>query len=158
MNRRSTKIILFLALSVLVGAFAGTTLAEQAGGHGMAQSEAATAPQPRGDVLYTCACGEGCSCNAVSKTPGDCKCGKPMAWGHVVRVEGDEALVCTCAEGCTCKQDASDPTKCGCGKTLKRVSLKGTGIYFCNCGGSCACNTLSDQPGSCRCGMNLKQM
>jgi len=81
-----------------------------------------------------------------------------MAWGHVVRVEGDEALVCTCAEGCTCKQDASDPTKCGCGKTLKRVSLKGTGIYFCNCGGSCACNTLSDQPGSCRCGMNLKQM
>jgi hypothetical protein len=79
-----------------------------------------------------------------------------MKWHHVVKVEGDEALLCACAEGCTCKIDPKDASKCGCGQPLKRVSLKGTGIYFCNCGGSCFCNTVSDQPGKCRCGMDLK--
>jgi hypothetical protein len=39
---------------------------------------------------------------------------------------------------------------------VKRVSLKGTGIYFCNCGGSCFCNTVSGEPDACKCGIPLK--
>jgi hypothetical protein len=113
--------------------------------------------ETRHDVLYTCDCGKQCNCNSVSTKPGNCSCGKPMVWGHVVKVEGNEALLCTCAEGCKCQQDANDPSKCSCGKPLKRVSLAGTGVFFCNCGGSCTCNTVSDQAGNCRCGMPLKQ-
>jgi hypothetical protein len=62
----------------------------------------------------------------VKVEPGNCSCGKPLAWGHVVKVEGDVALVCTCTEGCTCKIDATDPTKCGCGK--ESASASGTGL------------------------------
>jgi hypothetical protein len=147
LKRNLVVLIVTVLLGFLMGGFT-LSLAEKTTGKD---------EQVRQDVLYTCACGEGCSCNSVSKTPGDCQCGKPMAWGHVVKVEGDEALVCNCAEGCTCKQDADDPTKCGCGKKLKRVSLKDSGLFFCNCGGSCTCNTLSDEPGKCQCGMKLKQ-
>ena len=118
----------------------------------------AAAQGERADVLYSCACGGGCDCNSVSKTPGNCRCGKPMAWGHVVKVEGNEALLCTCAEGCSCKQDAAKPTHCACGKPLKRVNLEGTGMFFCNCGGSCTCNTISSEAGNCKCGMPLKKM
>ncbi len=127
-------------------------------GAAMAPAMAAAASQgERMDVLYTCACGADCDCNSVSKTPGNCRCGKPMAWGHVVKVEGNEALLCNCAEGCTCKQDAANPTQCACGKQLKRVNLDGTGMFFCNCGGSCACNTIAAEAGQCKCGMPLKQ-
>ncbi|OGW28431.1 MAG: hypothetical protein A2X59_00495 [Nitrospirae bacterium GWC2_42_7] len=112
----------------------------------------------RSDVLYTCDCGPECKCNSMSTKPGNCTCGKPMKWGHVVKTEGDEALLCTCAEGCKCAIDPNDPSKCGCGKPIKRVNLKGTGIHFCNCGGSCMCNTVSDKPGKCRCGMDLKKV
>jgi len=118
---------------------------------------AAAQTDVRADVLYTCACGDGCHCNSMSKEPGNCSCGKPMVWGHVVKVEGDEALLCSCAQGCKCSIDPDDPSKCGCGKPVKRVSLKGTGMNFCNCGGSCTCNTVSDTPGNCGCGMKLKQ-
>ena len=111
----------------------------------------------RHDVVYVCGCGPDCPCNTVKAEPGTCSCGKPLVWGHVVKVEGDVALVCACAEGCTCKIDANDPTKCGCGKDLRRVSLKGTGLYFCNCGGSCTCNHISATPGKCGCGMELKK-
>ena len=117
----------------------------------------AGAEATRTDVLYSCACGGGCDCNSVSTKPGNCRCGKPMEWGHVVKVEGNEALLCTCAEGCTCKQDPVNPTLCGCGKPLKRVNLEGTGMFFCNCGGSCTCNTVAAQAGNCKCGMPLKQ-
>jgi len=81
-----------------------------------------------------------------------------MKWGHVLKIEGEEALLCTCAEGCKCSLDPKDPTKCGCGQPVKRVSLKGAGIYFCNCGGSCMCNTVSNSPGKCKCGMDLKKV
>jgi hypothetical protein len=74
----------------------------------------------------------------------------------LVKVEGDVALVCGCEQGCTCAIDPKDPAKCGCGKQLRRVSLKGTGLYFCNCGGSCTCNHVSAKPGKCGCGMDLK--
>ncbi len=118
----------------------------------------AKADEPRSDVLYSCNCGPECKCNSLSTKPGDCKCGKPMKWGHVVKIEGNEALVCTCDEGCKCGIDPKDSTKCGCGKPLKRINLAGTGIYFCNCGGSCMCNTVSDKPGKCKCGMDLKKV
>jgi len=112
----------------------------------------------RQDVLYTCDCKPDCKCNTVSTNPGKCKCGTPLKWGHVVKVEGNEALLCMCKEGCKCAINANDPSKCGCGTPVKRVSLKGTGIYFCNCGGTCTCNVVSDRPGNCTCGMSLKKV
>ena len=118
----------------------------------------ARADEPRRDVLYYCNCGPECKCNSVSTQPGNCKCDKPMKWGHVLKIEGNEALVCTCDEGCKCNLDRKDPTKCSCGKPVKRINLKGTGIYFCNCGGSCMCNTVSDKPGKCQCSMQLKRV
>jgi hypothetical protein len=126
---------------------------------GMQTQGAPKAAAARQDVLYTCACGPECKCNSMSTKPGKCNCGKEMKWGHVLRVEGNEALLCTCDEGCNCKLDPKEtnPTNCSCGKPIKRVSLKGTGIYFCNCGGSCQCDTVSDKPGKCGCGMDLKK-
>ena len=93
----------------------------------------------------------------MSLKPGKCSCGKEMAGGHVVFMEGNTALVCTCGPTCTCKIDPKDHTKCGCGKPIKKINLEGTGLYFCNCGGSCGCNTISDKPGACKCGMELHQ-
>lgn len=118
-----------------------------------------TAMEPeRQDVLYTCNCGPQCKCNTVSTKPGNCACGAPLKWGHVLKVEGNEVILCQCNEGCKCGGlDPNDPGKCLCGTPVKRVSLAGTGIYFCNCGGSCYCNTVSSEPGKCRCGMDLKK-
>lgn len=109
----------------------------------------------RKDAIYVCTCGEACPCSTVALAPGKCSCGKDLQGGHVVKVEKDEALVCVCGPSCTCKLDPKDATKCTCGKAIKRVALKGTGLYFCNCGGSCACNTVSAKPGKCGCGMAL---
>ena len=69
---------------------------------GIAALCAAEEPVERNDVLYVCGCEAGCTCNSVSTEPGNCSCGKPMKWHHVVKVEGSEALLCTCGEGCTC--------------------------------------------------------
>jgi hypothetical protein len=81
-----------------------------------------------------------------------------MAGGHVIFVEGNTALACTCGPECSCAIDPNDHGKCGCGKPVKKIDLKGTGLYFCNCGGACACGSISDKPGSCRsCGMELHQ-
>jgi hypothetical protein len=125
---------------------------------GEMKAAAADAQQnARPDVVFICACGPDCKCNSISKTQGSCACGKPMQEAHVLKVEGDEALLCICGDDCKCQLDPNNPERCGCGKPVKRVSLKGTGLYFCNCGGSCSCNTLSDKPAQCRCGMPLKQ-
>lgn len=123
---------------------------------GSVYADMAAPSSDRQDVLYTCNCGPDCKCNTVSTQPGECACGVPLKWGHVVKVEGDEALLCQCHEGCQCALDAEDPTKCACGNPVKRVSLSGKNIHFCNCGGACRCNTVSDQPGECKCGMQLK--
>lgn len=118
---------------------------------------AATAQQPAA-TIYWCACGPECKCNSVSKQPGKCTCGKEMAGGHVIWVEGSTAVACTCGPECTCSLDPNDKTKCACGKPVKRIDLKGTGLYYCNCGGACGCNTVSDKPGACAaCGMELHQ-
>lgn len=121
------------------------------GGQGQVEQET------RADVLYACDCGNGCDCNTLSKTPGACACGKDLRWHHVVKVEQNEALLCGCEEGCACKLDPNDATRCACGKPVKRVDLKGSGLFFCNCGGSCFCNTVKNTGGECRCGMPLKQ-
>ena len=124
-----------------------------------AYMETANAEEQRRDVLYTCNCGPKCKCTTVSTKPGNCGCGQPMKRGHVVKVEGNEAILCMCEEGCKCSGlDPKDPTKCACGNPVKRVNLKGTGIYFCNCGGSCTCNTVSDSPVKCKCGMELRKV
>lgn len=123
-----------------------------------AEEKKAELAAKRSDVVYSCACGPECTCNSVGVAPGNCACGKPMKGGHVVKIEGDDAILCTCGEGCTCKIDPKDSTKCGCGQPVKRVSLKGTGLYFCNCGGTCFCNTVADKPGKCGCGMELKKV
>jgi len=126
---------------------------------GCAAKQTASADADRQDVLYTCNCGPECKCNTVSTKPGNCACGAPLKWGHVLKSEGDEVILCQCAEGCQCKGlDPNDPTKCACGNPVKRVNLKGTGVYYCNCGGSCQCNTVSDKPGLCKCGMQLKKV
>lgn len=122
-----------------------------------APKEAPKKSSARHDQVYVCACGADCTCTTVKAAPGKCSCGKDLKASHVLRVENDDALVCACEAGCTCKLDAKDATKCGCGKAVKRVNLKGTGIYFCNCGGTCECNTLSTKPGKCKCGMALKK-
>ncbi len=113
--------------------------------------------EARRDLIYWCDCGAECKCNSVATHPGKCSCGKEMAGGHVVFMEGNVALVCTCGTDCTCKIDPKDHTKCGCGKPVKRIDLAGTGLYFCNCKGSCGCNTVSDKPGTCACGGPLHQ-
>ena len=123
-----------------------------------AKQQGAVAGVAAPDTIYVCNCGPSCKCNSVSKSPGKCACGSPLKMGHVIKIEGDEALVCMCKEGCTCKIDPKDPSKCGCGQPVKRVSLKGSGLYFCNCGSSCTCNTVSDKPGTCKCNMPLKKV
>jgi hypothetical protein len=126
--------------------------------HGMRHHGPGAGAAPAGGAaIYWCDCGPECKCNAVSTKPGKCGCGKEMAGGHVIWTEGDTALACRCGPQCTCAFDPQDPAKCPCGKPIKRINLKGTGLYFCNCGGSCGCNTVSDQPGPCRCGMQLHQ-
>jgi hypothetical protein len=140
---KTVKILLFVAVAVaLLGAAINT----------------ANAAQKRHDILYYCNCGPDCNCNSVSTKPGNCKCGKPMKAGHVLKIEGTVAYVCTCGAGCNCKIDPNDPSKCGCGNPVKKIDLKGTGIYFCACGGGCSCNTVSDKPGKCKCGKALKKV
>ena len=77
--------------------------------------------------------------------------------GKLKRVEEDTALLCMCGAACKCSLNEKDTSKCGCGQPIRKVSLKGTGIYFCNCGGSCGCNTVSATPAKCNCGMDLKK-
>lgn len=119
-------------------------------------AESAGKSDPKG-VLYVCGCGADCKCTSVSTKPGKCGCGQELKAGHLCKVDGDAALLCTCGPDCKCSIDEKDASKCGCGKPIRKVSLKGTGIYFCNCGSSCTCNTVSDKPGKCKCGMALKK-
>ena len=49
--------------------------------------------EERKDVLYTCDCGPQCKCNTVSTKPGNCACGAPLKWGHIVKAEGNDALL-----------------------------------------------------------------
>jgi len=154
--RKFAAALVLVAAALVLGACAhgpGRTCGKcPAGGPG-AVGKAAQSPA----AVYWCACGPECKCNSVSTKPGKCGCGKEMAGGHVVFTEGNTALACTCGPTCACQIDPKDHTKCGCGKPVKKIDLKGTGIYFCNCKGSCGCNQVSDKPGTCSCGMPLHQ-
>lgn len=148
--------------AVLVLAAAAMFLGACAPGGGISRGRHQGQPSKEGmsqgsSIIYWCACGPECKCNSVSTKPGKCTCGKEMAGGHVVYMEGNTALACTCGPTCVCEINPKDHSKCGCGKPIKRINLEGTGIYFCNCKGSCACNTISDKPGKCKCGMPLHQ-
>ena len=154
--KRFAAVLVLVAAALVIAACAhgpGQPCAScPAGGPGAAQKAAQSSA-----AIYWCNCGPECKCNSVSTKPGKCSCGKEMAGGHVVFTEGNTALVCTCGPDCSCAIDPNDHTKCGCGKPVRRIDLKGTGLYFCNCGGACACNTVSDKPGTCKCGMQLQQ-
>jgi len=151
--KKFAAVLVLIAAAFVVGACA------QKGGmqEGMQKGPGAEGMAQSPSVIYWCDCGPECKCNTVATKPGKCSCGKEMAGGHVVFMEGNTALACTCGPTCTCKIDPNDHTKCGCGKPIKRINLEGTGIYFCNCKGSCGCNTISDKPGACKCGMELHQ-
>jgi hypothetical protein len=151
--KRFAAVFVVIAAALVLGA-----CAHEGGTHqGMNKGAGAAGTAKGTSVIYWCACGPECTCNSVSTKPGTCSCGKEMAGGHVVFMEGTTALACTCGPACTCAIDPKDHTKCGCGKPIKRINLEGTGLYFCNCGGSCGCNTVSDKPGACTCGMPLHQ-
>jgi hypothetical protein len=123
-------------------------------GGAAAAQQAAKSPS----TIYWCNCGPECACKSVSLKPGKCSCGKEMAGGHVVWAEGNTVLACTCGPDCTCAIDPKDKTTCGCGKPVKKIDLRGTGLWYCSCGGACGCNVVSDKPGSCgSCGMELQQ-
>ena len=121
------------------------------------QSSVSTSGAPT-SALYACNCGSDCKCTTVSTKAGKCSCGEQLKGFHVLKVDGNDALLCQCGADCKCAVNETDPTKCGCGKPVKKVSLKGTGLYFCNCGSSCTCNTFSEQPAKCKCGMALKRV
>ena len=110
----------------------------------------------RHDVLYSCAQGK---CSSVGIKPGNCACGLPMKWGHVIKVEGNEAILCQCAEGCKCSGlDPKNPGKCVCGTPVKRVSYRGTRPLISATAAAHAPAILcSDKPGKCKCGMDLKK-
>ena len=151
--KRFAAVLVLITSALVFGA-----CAHQGGSHqGMQHEPGAKGMAQGSSVIYWCACGPECKCNTVSLKPGKCACGKEMAGGHVVFMEGNTALACTCGPTCTCKIDPKDHTKCGCGKPIKRINLEGTGLYFCNCAGSCGCNTVSDKPDACKCGMPLHQ-
>ncbi len=107
-------------------------------------------------TLYVCDCGPDCKCAKVSLKPGKCGCGHALKASHLNKLEGEVALVCSCKPGCKCALDEKDPTQCGCGKPIRKVSLKGSGLYYCDCGGTC-CGTVSAKAGKCQCGKELKK-
>ena len=90
-----------------------------------------------GDEVYTCGCGEGCSCNTVSLKPGKCGCGKDLVKGKVTEVKEARLIVTT--------EGQAKPR-------IFNTSAK----YSCNCPGDCDCKTISNKPGKCGCGMELK--
>ena len=106
-------------------------------------------------AVYLCSCAD-CKCTTVAVKPGKCGCGKDLVAVHPLKLEADTLLACSCSADCTCAPDAKDPSKCGCGKPIRKVALKGSGLYYCGCDGTC-CVTISDKPGKCHCGNDLKK-
>jgi hypothetical protein len=118
-----------------------------------------TTPPPGGakaGALYLCGCGADCQCTTVAVKPGKCGCGKDLVAVHPLKLEAGSVLACSCSADCTCTLDARNPATCGCGKPIRKVALKGSGLYYCACGGTC-CLTISDRPGKCKCGNDLKK-
>ncbi|GLI37488.1 hypothetical protein KI811_12735 [Geobacter hydrogenophilus] len=92
-----------------------------------------------GDDVYTCACGEKCPCDTMSRKGGKCACSnelKKMTKGKVTKVEKGTATVSV---------------------NSHERTMKTTGKYACACESSCQCNTVSQIPGKCPCGKELKK-
>ena len=88
-----------------------------------------------GDELYVCACGEGCPCVTMSRSPGQCTCGKDMVKTKVTKVENGEITV----------ESREKPF----------VSI---GKYACDCGPDCKCDTISQNSGNCTCGKKMMEV
>ena len=89
----------------------------------------------KGEEVYVCGCGEGCSCLTMSRKAGKCGCGKDLIKTKIDKVAKGKAFVTVD------------------GKTLV-FSTKGK--YVCACGAGCDCDTISQKPGQCSCGKPLK--
>ncbi len=84
------------------------------------------------DELYVCGCGEGCKCDTMSKSSGQCSCGKDLVKSKVTKVEKGKITM----EG----------------RDRPFVSI---GKYACACGPDCKCDTISQNPGNCSCGKKM---
>jgi hypothetical protein len=88
-----------------------------------------------GDERYVCPCGPGCPCNTISKTAGNCTCGKPLVKAKAVKVSPEQATFLV-----------GD----------KEQVYKTVGKYACACGPGCPCETISQNPGQCTCKKDMK--
>lgn len=90
-----------------------------------------------GDAVFVCGCGEGCDCLTVSRNPGKCVCGKPLAQSVIDKV--DEGKIHLKVQG----ETRTFPAKAK---------------YTCACGEGCNCDTISQKPGNCSCGKEMKKV
>src|SRR5512139_1695047 len=90
-----------------------------------------------GDELSVCNCGEKCACTTMSRSPGQCTCGKDMVKAKVTKIEKGKASMK--AEGWE-----------------KERPFKMAGKVACACPPDCKCDTISQNPGKCTCGKDMK--
>ncbi len=88
-----------------------------------------------GDELYVCACGEGCLCDTLSRSPGQCTCGKDMVKTKVTKVEKGKITV-----------------------ESRKKPFVSVGKYVCDCGPDCKCDTISQNSGNCTCGKKMVEV
>jgi hypothetical protein len=113
-----------LAVAISVLSFAGST--------GKLQLQT-------GDEIYACDCGEGCPCQSMSRSAGNCTCGKAMVKATVAQVQAN-------------KVDLKA------GSWEKARSFITVGKYACDCPPECKCDTISQNPGNCTCGKAMKKV
>ena len=88
-----------------------------------------------GDQLYVCGCGEGCPCDAMSRNPGKCTCGKDLVKSKVTKVEKGKITM-----------------------EVRKKPFVSIGKYACACGPDCKCDTISQNPGNCSCGKPMMEV
>lgn len=82
-----------------------------------------------GDELFVCGCGEGCPCDTMSRSAGQCTCGKDLVKTKVTKVEKGKITV-----------------------ESRNKPFRSSGKFACACGPTCKCDTISQNPGNCTCG------
>lgn len=88
-----------------------------------------------GDELYVCGCGEGCTCDTMSRSPGQCACGKDLVKSKVTKVQKGKIMV-----------------------EARKTAYVSVGKYACACGPDCKCDTISQKPGNCSCGKPMMEV
>jgi hypothetical protein len=88
-----------------------------------------------GDELYVCACGESCPCDTMSRSAGQCTCGKDMVKTKVTKVEKGKITV-----------------------ESRNKPFISAAKYVCDCGPDCKCDTISQNPGNCTCGKKMVEV